>query len=211
MCVPSLTHLPLGSSQSWPGPRTWKVRLGRRAGPHQPDVDPAGPICARLLLPQHSLVSPTHTPTAQPGSVHQNAPVEQENVFKVCLYIIINLNDFLKYLLFMYIIILFFHFIFILFYLVHVHKKIAVFVILTGILKLMALAGTNRPAAKAVRCLVRQKALLPLVSARGTMPSVRHCFSLSLKYWHREANTPTSRWTPTGWDLELQAVLTLIK
>ena len=58
----------------------------------------------------------------------------------------------------------------------------SVYVIPTGILKLMALVGTNRPAAKAVRCLVRHTALLELVSASGTMPSVRHCFSLSLKY-----------------------------
>lgn len=83
--------------------------------------------------------------------------------------------------------------------------------ILTGSLKLMLLVGTNRPAAKAVRCRVRQTALLALVSARGTMPSVRHCFSLSLKYWHREANTPTSRWTPTGGERGLQGVLTLMK
>lgn len=56
------------------------------------------------------------------------------------------------------------------------------FAILAGSLKLMALGGTNKLAAKAVRCLVRQTALLALVSAKGTMPSVRHCFSLSLKY-----------------------------
>lgn len=54
--------------------------------------------------------------------------------------------------------------------------------ILTGTLKVIALVGTNSPAAKAVRCLVRQTALLAFVSAKGTIPSVRHCFSLSLKY-----------------------------
>lgn len=83
--------------------------------------------------------------------------------------------------------------------------------ILTGAVKLTALVGTNSPAAKAVRCLVRQKALLALVSARGTMPSVLHCFSLSLKYWHREANTLTSKRTPRNRELVLQDVVTLIK
>lgn len=86
-----------------------------------------------------------------------------------------------------------------------------VFEVLTGTVKLIALAGTNRPAAKAVRCLVRQTALLAFVSARGTMPSVRHCFSLSLKYWHREAKAPTSRRTPAAPERAPQAVLTLIK
>lgn len=86
-----------------------------------------------------------------------------------------------------------------------------VFIVLTGTVKLMALAGTNRPAPKAVRCLVRQTALLALVSARGTMPSVLHCFSLSLKYWHSEAKTPISRRTPAGLERAPQAVLTLMK
>ncbi|TNN69445.1 hypothetical protein EYF80_020279 [Liparis tanakae] len=63
------------------------------------------------------------------------------------------------------------------------HKnKVFVVAVPTGTLKLTASAGTKRPAAKAVRCLVRHTALLALVSASGTMPSVRHCFSVSLKY-----------------------------
>lgn len=84
-------------------------------------------------------------------------------------------------------------------------------VTLTGTLKLTALVGTNRPAAKEVRCWVRHTAVLALVSASGTMPSVRHCFAVSLKYWQREANTPTSRRTPSGRDPGLQGVLTLMK
>lgn len=85
------------------------------------------------------------------------------------------------------------------------------FVVLTGTVKLMALGGTNIPAPNAVRCLVLQTALLAFVSARGTMPSVLHCFSLSLKYWHREAKTPTSKRTPAGLERGPHAVLTLIK
>lgn len=83
--------------------------------------------------------------------------------------------------------------------------------VLTGTMMLMTLSGTNIPAPNAVRCLVLQTALLALVSARGTMPSVLHCFSLSLKYWHREAKTPTSRRTPAGLERAPHAVLTLIK
>ena len=175
------THRPLCSSRSWPGSHTWRVRLGHRVEPHQPDVDPAGPTCARWLLPQHSLAIPRRTPTGQPGLVHRNAPEGEGKQFE-CVYIWRICT-----------------------------KKCSLFVILTGTLKLTTLGGTNMPAAEAVRCLVRQTALLALVSARGTIPSVRHCFSLSLKYWHREANTPTSRWTPTGWERGLQAVLTFMK
>lgn len=83
--------------------------------------------------------------------------------------------------------------------------------ILTGTMKVTALGGTNTPAPNIVRCLVRQTALVALVSASGTMPSVRHCFSLSLKYWHREANTATSKRTTAGLAPGLQAVVTLMK
>lgn len=79
-------------------------------------------------------------------------------------------------------------------------------------MKLTAPGGTIMPAPKAVRCLVRHTARLALVSASGTMPSVRHCCSLSLKYWHSEANTPTSsRTTATGRERRPQLALTLMK
>lgn len=80
------THRPLCSSRSWPGSHTWRVRLGHRVEPHQPDVDQAGPTCARWLLPQHSLAIPRCTPTGQPGLVHQNAPEREGKQFK-CVFI----------------------------------------------------------------------------------------------------------------------------
>lgn len=79
-------------------------------------------------------------------------------------------------------------------------------------MKLTASGGTIMPAPKAVRCLVRHTARLALVSASGTMPSVRHCCSLSLKYWHSEANTPTSsRTTAADRKRWPQLALTLMK
>lgn len=43
-------------------------------------------------------------------------------------------------------------------------------------------SGTNRLAAKAVKWRVRHTARPALVSGSGTMPSVRHCLALLLKY-----------------------------